>query len=144
MAKVPLHLGDVTIELALESHDVEVAGLPYMDWLRCRVRVTDQGFTGVAQWNVMPDELSRLATDLVRIYDAYPKRERAEFKPTEPNLRLTLAVGTRGQVEGTYELVGGFGDGPTMRGSFIIEQAALPNLAAEIREFVAASASHAV
>ena len=144
MSRVTLHLGDVTIELALEAHDIEVAGLPYLDWFRCQVRVTEGGFTGVAQWNVMPGELSRLAADLFRIYEAYPKRETAEFKPAEPNLRLTLAVGTRGQVEGTYELVGGFVDGPSMRGSFITEQSALPNLAAEIREFVAAAASHAV
>src|SRR6266446_3917384 len=103
MSGVTLHLGHVIIELTLEAHDIEVAGLPYLDWFRCQVRVADGGFTGLAQWSVMPGELSSLAADLVRIYDAYPKRDSAEFKPAEPNLRLTFAVSTRGQVEGTYE-----------------------------------------
>ena len=144
MSALTLHLSNVSIELELEAHEVEAAGLPYLDWFRCEVRLTDRRFTGAARWRVMPGELSKLAADLVRIYDAYPRRDGAEFKPAEPNLELTFAVGTRGQVEGTYELVGDFVEGPTMRGSFVIDQWALPNLAAAIREFVAASSSHAI
>jgi len=143
MPRVTLHLGHVAIELVLESHDVEVAGSPYLDWFRCRVRVIDGEFSGVAQWNVMPAELNRLATDLVRIHDAYPRQEGLAFEPVEPNLKLSLAVDTRGQVEGTYELVRTFVDSPSLRGSFTIEQSVLPVAAAAIREFVAAATSHA-
>jgi hypothetical protein len=92
----------------------------------------------------MPAELTRLASDLCRIWDAYPSRGHAEFRPTEPNLELGFSIGTRGQVEGTYVLVGDLVSGPTLRGSFTLEQAALQGIVADIREFVAASVSHAV
>jgi hypothetical protein len=143
MPTLILSLGHVAIECGLKSHDVEAANQPYLDWFRCTVRLVDGGFIGVVDWNVMPWELGQLATDLLRIYDAFPKGGALEFRPTEPNVLLKFAIARRGHVDGIYELFDDFINGPSMRGSFVIEQATLPGLAADIRRFVADASSHA-
>ena len=62
----------------------------------------------------MPHELTRLGAELVRVYEAFPNREQAVFNPAEPNLKLAFTVGTRGQVEGKYELCADLVTGPSM------------------------------
>ncbi len=136
MGSLELTLGDTKIVVTVLGRDVEEAGKPYLDWIKCNVQVSTLSFSGSVRWSVMPCELTALAKDLVRLYDDFPKRGALSFNPSEPNISMNLTIRTTGAVDGELFVRDNLVDGDRLHCRFTIEQSQLPTLAREIRGFV--------
>lgn len=127
--KLDLQLGILDLRISLVQRRVEEPGGPYRDWLECAVQIAARSFSGCVRWNVMPQELTRLADDLMRLYDEFPKRGWVTFDLTEPIVRLGLKIGTTGTVDGQCSVQDDLVWNVSLHCLFGFEQSQLPRLA---------------
>jgi len=131
-----LKYGELTLSVFVKTRTQDGSAGPYFDWLKCHVKASAKTMSTDFHWNVMPQELLRFADDLSGLFNEYPKRGSFEFRPSEPNVVLTFAIGSKGQVEGTYELRDDFLTPIVVKGSFEVDQNSLERGASSVRGFV--------
>ena len=136
MTETELHLGKLTLGLAVIQRQVEAPGEPYRDWLMCDVRVQAPGFSGRFQWNVMPGELVELARNLEALHSRFPEPATVTLRPTEPNVELAFTTEETGHINGTYAMRPNLAERDGLTGSFVIGQSYLPCLVNALRAFV--------
>jgi len=139
MDELNLNLGDLNLDVLLIENQKEMGGGPYLDWLKCEVRVSVAHFSGSFKWEVMPKELNALANELMEQYDEFPDLVSVTFEPIEPNIILRFDITPTGAITGNYSFCDDFADGSTLKGQFKIDQSYLPCLANDIRAFVKAA-----
>jgi hypothetical protein len=139
MDELNLNFGDLNLSILLVERQQENGGGPYLDWLKCKVRVSVPHFSGSFDWEVMPHELDALADELIRQYDQFPDLVSVVFEPVEPNIILRFDMTQTGGLTGNYSFCSDFIEGTTLKGQFMIDQSYLPGLANDIRAFVKAA-----
>ncbi|WP_157768771.1 WapI family immunity protein [Paracidovorax avenae] len=121
---------DLKFSMEPLSRQTEGNGGPYMDWLKLDVKVMDGNFSGRVNWLAMPSEIAEFRSNISRFYEslAYGGRDidSITFSGVEPNFSLTMSVANSvGHIFAHYTLKNS-PDGPTLQGSFGLDQSYLP------------------
>ena len=139
MTQLDLGFGELRFSITLLGREVEVPGMPYLDWLICEVSVEVPAFSGRFRCNLMPADLEELAKGLSDLHAQVPTPGRFAFQSSETNISLSFGLTPTGSIEGTYRFCPSSFESTGLSGDFSIDQSFLPGLAAQIRAFVRAS-----
>lgn len=126
------------MKLEILDRTREGAGGAYLEWLKFKVQATVPGFTADVTWAAMPMEFQRFRDELVQMNKMVPDAK-AELKGIESGIKLFLKLGSRGQIQGEYEISNQCQDpdGPALTGRFYLDQTYLPNIISEVDELLA-------
>ncbi|WP_157836543.1 WapI family immunity protein [Paracidovorax oryzae] len=121
---------DLKFSMEPLSRQTEGNGGPYMDWLKLEVKVMDGDFSGRVNWLVMPSEIAEFRKNISQIYESLvcggKDIESITFSGVEPDFSLSMSIANSvGHIFAQYTLKNS-PDGPTLQGSFGLDQSYLP------------------
>ncbi|MDA8446682.1 WapI family immunity protein [Paracidovorax valerianellae] len=122
------------------ARQTEAGGGPYMDWLKMEIKVTENDFYGKVNWLVMPAEIEKFKNSLSHAYQVLiaggGKINPFELSGVEPNFSMLITVANPwGHLFVQYTLKDS-PDGPTLNGSFGIDQSYLPQWIADLEDLL--------
>ncbi|WP_152969454.1 WapI family immunity protein [Paracidovorax avenae] len=121
---------DLKFSMEPLSRQTEGNGGPYMDWLKLEVKVMDGNFSGRVHWLAMPSEIIEFRNKISQMYESLACGKRdidaISFSGVEPDFSLVMSVANSvGHIFAHYTLKNS-PDGPTLQGSFGLDQSYLP------------------
>ncbi|WP_152033826.1 WapI family immunity protein [Paracidovorax avenae] len=121
---------DLKFSMEPLSRQTEGNGGPYMDWLKLEVKVMDGNFSGRVHWLAMSSEIIEFRNKISQVYESLACGKRdidaISFSGVEPDFSLVMSVANSvGHIFAQYNLKNS-PDGPTLQGSFGLDQSYLP------------------